>query len=173
MIRMNTAVLSELLGRDLRYAGRMLRRNLGFTAAVLLTLAIGIGSNTAVFSVLNSILLKPLAYPHPDGLVYVANAAPGAAGLASVSGDLLLSESMYVTYAEQNRSFRSMGIWSSSTATVTGAGQPEQVRATYVTGGTLQALGVNPLAGRWIATADEQPGSPAVVLLKYGYWQRR
>jgi predicted permease len=169
----NTAIFSDSLRRDVCYAWRMLRRNPGFTAAVLLTLAIGIGSNTAVFSVLNAILLKPLAYPEPDRLVYIAHAAPGAAGLASVSGDLLLSASMYVTYAEHNRSFQSMGIWSSGTMTVTGIGQPEQVRATYLTGGALQALGVNPLAGRWITTADQQPDSPAVILLNYGYWQRR
>lgn len=173
MIRMNTAVFSESLGRDVRYGSRMLRRNPGFTAAVLLTLAIGIGSNTAVFSVLNSILLKPLSYPEPDRLVYVTHNAPGAAGLSSVSGDLLLSPSMYVTYAEHNRTFQSMGIWNSGTATITGAGQPEQVRATFVTGGALQALAVKPLAGRWITGADEQPGSPAVILLNYGYWQRR
>jgi len=171
--KMNTDSISELPGRDVRYASRMLRRNPGFTAAVLLTLAIGIGSNTAVFSVLNNILLKPLPYPQPDRLVYVAHNAAGAAGLASASGDLLLSPSMYVTYAEQNRTFQAMGIWSSGTATVTGVGQPEQVRATYVTGGALQALAVKPLAGRWIKTADEQPGSPAVILLNYGYWQRR
>ena len=149
-------------------------RNPVFTAAVLLTLTIGIGANTAVFSVVNSVLLKPLPYPDADrAWSALAQSAPGAAGLASLSGDLRLSESMFATYADHNRSFQAMGIWGAGTMTVTGIGAPEQVRAVFVTDGALQALAVRPLLGRLLSQADTAPGSPAVVLLNYGYWQRR
>jgi hypothetical protein len=90
---------------DLRYGARQLRRNPGFTAITILTLALGIGANTAVFSVVNSVLLKPLAYLKSEELVAVKQAAPGAAGLVNVSDGLRLSPSMYFTYAEQNRTF--------------------------------------------------------------------
>ena len=95
---MNTIELLDSLSRDLRYAGRAMRRNPTFTVVVALTLAVGIGANTAVFSVLDSVLLRPLPYPRADELVALRQIAPGAAGSAS-SGGLNLSPSMYVTYA--------------------------------------------------------------------------
>src|ERR1051325_10519727 len=125
------------LPRDLRYSLRTLVKNPGFTAVALLTLAIGIGANTAVFSVVNSVLLKPLAYPDSNRLVAVWHSAPGAEGLASISGDLRLSASMFVTYAEQNRTFESLGVWAASTATVNGLAEPEQVRAVLLSPGAL------------------------------------
>src|ERR1700743_780814 len=94
---------------DLKLVFRLLKRWPGFWITVVLTLAIGIGANTAVFSILNSVLLKPLAYPDPEQLVAVWNKAPGAAGLATISGDLRLSASMYFTYAEQNRTLQAIG----------------------------------------------------------------
>jgi predicted permease len=139
----------------------------------LLTLAIGIGANTAVFSVVNGVLLKPLAYPKPEELVAIWNAAPGAAGLASVSGDLRLSPSMYVTFAEENRTFQSLGVWTERTTTVTGIAEPEQMRSVFVSDGTLQALATPPEAGRWLGAADQITGGPETVMLGYGYWQRR
>ena len=102
--------LDELI-HDVRHGLRTLRRSPMFASVVLLTLAIGIGANTAVFSVVNSVLLKPLPYPDADELVAVWHTAPGAAGLASVSGDLRLSSSMYFTYAEHNRTFQAIGVW--------------------------------------------------------------
>ncbi len=94
------------LARDVRYGLRTLRRTPMFATVVLLTLAIGIGANTAVFSVVNSVLLKPLAYPNAEELVAVWHTAPGAPGLSTVSGDLRLSASMFFTYAEHNRTFQ-------------------------------------------------------------------
>src|SRR5262245_44750391 len=126
--RMNTAGFLDALVRDALYALRTLRHNPTFTFAALLTLAIGIGANTAVFSVINSVLLKPLRYTEPDELVAVWHKAPGASGLTDVSGDLRLSPSMYFTYAEQNRMFQSIGVWITGAATVTGQADPEQVR---------------------------------------------
>src|ERR1039457_4499074 len=118
--RMNTVAFLDTLGRDLRYGLRALAKNPTFTAVALLTLAIGIGANTAVFSVLNSVVLEPLHYPKPDELVALRQLAPGAAGLASFSEGLPLSPSMYFTYAEHNRTFQSLGVWIPSSASVTG-----------------------------------------------------
>ena len=140
---------------------------------MIVTLAIGIGANTAVFSILNGILLKPLAYPEPDRLVAVWQSAPGAEGLAAVSGDLRLSPSMYFTYAEQNRTFEHLGVWYAAAATVTGTSEPEEVRAVFVSDGVLQALGVQPRHGRWLSQADQAPNGPEAAMLSEGFWQRR
>jgi predicted permease len=163
----------DTLCRDVRYALRTLRHNPIFTVVALLTLAIGIGANTAAFSVVNSVLLQPLPYPKPDELIAVWHTAPGAPGIADVSGGLRLSPSMCVTYAETNRTFQEIGCWFAGSAAVTGVAEPEQVRALLVSGGTLQALGVQPVLGRWLSEADQIPGSPQTVMLGYGYWQRR
>jgi putative ABC transport system permease protein len=169
----------DSLNRDLRYALRAMRHNLTFTVVVVLTLAFGIGANTAVFSVLNSVLLKPLSYPQPEELVALRQIAPGAPGLTD---GLNLSPSMYLTYAEQNRTFQSMGVWVATRGTVTEVGDPEEVRAIGISDGLLQAFNVPPVAGRWLL-ADDQIGPtrplPAAfkqytrVMLSYGYWQRR
>jgi len=170
---MNTIALLDTLGRDVRYGLRALRHNPVFTAIALLTIAIGIGANTAVFSVVNSILLKPLPYPKSEQLVALRQVAPGAAGLANFEDGLLLSGSMYFTYAEHNRSFQSLGVWSSGSANVTGLAEPEQVRTVEISDGVLQALAVPPTAGRWLSRADQVPRGRETVMLSYGYWQRR
>ncbi len=176
---MNTIGFLDSLGRDLLHALRAMRQNLTFTVVVVLTLAVGIGANTAVFSVLNSVLLKPLSYPRAEELVALRQIAPGVAGLTD---GLNLSPSMYLTYAEQNRAFQSLGVWVVTTSTVTGVAEPEQVRIIGITDGLLQALNVPPAAGRWLL-AEDQAGAtrppPSVfqvwtrVMLSYGYWQRR
>ncbi|UWZ85325.1 ABC transporter permease [Occallatibacter riparius] len=158
---------------DLRLALRRLRKSPGFGITVLLTLAIGIGANTAVFTVVDSILLKPLPYPQPEQLVAVWLHAPGAAGLTNFAEGLRLSPSMYLTFAEHNRTFKSIGVWISGTANVTGIAKPEEVKATYISDGVLQAFDVPPAAGRWILTADQVPHTHEVAMLSYGYWQRR
>jgi predicted permease len=163
----------EDVQRDLRDVFRALRRNPTFAIVTLLTLAMGIGANTAVFTVVNRVLVRPLAYPHSEDLVAVWHTAPGAPGLASVSGDLRLSPSMYFTYAEQNRTFEAFGVWTEVAMTVTGVAEPEQVRTAIVTDGVLQAFGVPPALGRWLTSADQKPGAPATAIISYGYWQRR
>ena len=163
----------DQLYRDVNYAFRTMRHNIGFTAVALLTLAIGIGANTAVFSVTNGVLLKPLPYPKPDELVALRQLAPGAAGLASVSDGLRLSPSMYFTYAEHNRAFQSLGVWLPDTSNVTGIAEPEQVHTVVVSDGVLQAIGVTPALGRPLTRGDQDPHGAKTVMLSYGYWQRR
>src|SRR5215468_8776624 len=171
--RMNTLSFLEEIARNVRFSLRALRRNPGFAAAGILTLAIGIGANTAVFSVVNGVLLKPLPYPESGRLISVQHTAPGAPGLMSASGDLRLSASMFFTYADHNRSFEAIGAWTAAAATVTGQGEPEEVRTVIVTKGVLEALRAKPVAGRWLAEADQSPGAARVAMLSYGYWQRR
>ncbi|HKX28967.1 MAG TPA: ABC transporter permease [Blastocatellia bacterium] len=171
--RMSTLSFLEETMRNVRFSLRTLRRSPGFAVAAILTLAIGIGANIAVFSVVNGILLKPLPYPEADRLISVQHTAPGAPGLMSASGDLRLSASMFFTYADHNQSFEAIGGWTAATATITGQGEPEEVRTLVVTKGVLEALGVKPAAGRWLAEADQTPGAAQVVMLSYGYWQRR
>ena len=158
---------------DIRYGLRALRHSPVFTAVALLTIAIGIAANAAVFSVVNSVLLKPLNYPNAEELVALHQAAPGAEGLADFENGLLLSASMYVTYAEHNQTFQSLGVWIAGTANVTGMAEPEQVRTVSVSDGVLQTLGVPPAVGRWFSQADQVPNGPRRVILSYGYWQRR
>ena len=171
--RMNSVDVLDTLARDVRYGIRTLRRSPAFTIVALLTLTLGIGTTTTAFSVVNSVLLEPLPYPAPQRLVSVANRAPGAPGLADVSGALRLSQSMAVTYAEHNRVFEHIGIWFANPAAVTGQGEPEQVRTVVVNEGVLEALAVRPIAGRWLSHDDQAPNAMATAMLSYGYWQRR
>jgi predicted permease len=157
---------------DVRLALRRLRKSPGFAFTILLTLAIGIGANTAVFSVVDSVLLRPLPYPNSDRLVSLWLRAPGA-GIADFSDRLMMSPSMYLVFSEHNRSFESMGIWSPRTANVTGLAQPEEVHTIVVSDGVLQTLGVPPAIGRWFSQADQEPHGAKTIILSYGYWQRR
>ncbi len=139
-----------------------------FTVVTLVTIAIGVGANTAIFSVINGILFKPLPYPQPERLVSVRQAAPGVG-----AADLGVSPSDYFTFREQNRTFQQFGIWYGNSAIVTGLAAPEQVPCLEVTSGTLPALGIQPILGRWFTLKDETSGSPKTMILTYGYWQRK
>src|SRR5262245_11325055 len=130
-----------------------------FTIVTLLTLAIGIGANTAMFSVIEGVLLKPLPYSHPEELVGVAHTAPGI----NVR-DMPVSPSCYFIYREQGRAFVDIGLWTRSTASVTGTAEPEQVPAINVTDGVLGILGVQPILGRSFTREDDTPGSPETIL---------
>ncbi len=163
----------ESIAADLRLVMRRLRRSPGFAATVLLTLAIGIGANTAVFSVLNSVLIRPLSYPEPQRLVAMRLNAPGAPGLTDFRDELRVSASMYLTFAAHNRTFQSMGVWLPGTASITGIAQPEQVNTAVITDGVLQTLEVPAAVGQWLTAADQVPHGAQRVMLSYGYWQRR
>ena len=163
----------ESLLADLKFVLRRLRKSPGFTMTVLLTLAIGIGANTAVFSVVNSVILKPLPYPDSDRLISMHLDAPGAGGLGSFATGLPISPSMYLTFSDHNATFQSLGVWGTQNANVTGIAQPEEVQTGLVSGGVLEALAVPPLLGRWFMQGDQDPHGSRTVILSYGYWQRR
>ena len=166
--------LVENLVGDFRYALRQLRRNRSFTALAALTLALGIGGTTAIFSVVNGILLEPLPYPHPERLVEVGLDLP-----AINQFNWPLSPAEYFTFREQSRSFEDIGLYYTGfggnlySANVTGAGRPEHVPALGVSDGVLQILEVAPMLGRTFTRADDEPGSPDTVMITYGYWQSK
>ena len=169
--RMNTITPLDTFGRDLRLALRGMRRRPGFTLAVVLTLALGIGANTAIFGVVDGVLIKPLPYPNAGELVSIKHVAPGL----NVS-QLRMSATQYFTYRDEGRVFQQIGLYGDGGRTITGIGEPEQARALFVTYDVLQALGVKPQLGRIFTEADSTPGPTPyapVVVLTHAYWQRR
>jgi predicted permease len=156
------------LWQDMRYAGRMLRKQPGFAAIAALTLALGIGANTAIFSVLYGVLLKPLPLHEPENLVGVWHTAPGLNIALLEQGT-----ATYFTYRESNRVFEDIGLWITEGASITEHGEPERVQSLMVTDGVLPILRVPPLRGRVFTREDDAPGSPRRVILTHGYWQRR
>ncbi len=156
------------LMRDVRYAARRLTRTPVFTLATLLMLALGIGANTAIFSVVNTVLLEPLPYPEPDRLVGLWQTAPGV-NIDSLNASI----ADYITYREESKTLADVAIWDRNAYTVTGIAEPERVDAIMATHRLLPMLGVQPILGRAFTERDDQEGSPPVVMLGYGYWQRR
>lgn len=152
----------------MRHTFRRLVRAPFFTLVALVTLAVGIGANTAIFSVVYGILLKPLPFSEPDRLVGVWHTAPGL-------GFPLLNQSPanYLTYREEGRVFEDTAMWANGTASVTGQGEPEQLDALYVTDGLLPILRVQPVFGRRFTKADDAPRTPQTVIITYPYWQRK
>ena len=153
---------------QLRQVLRRLGRAPLFTIVTLITLGVGVGANTVIFSVLEGVLLKPLPYPHPEQLIGVWHAAPGI-GIT----DLNMSPSNYFIYREQNTTLQDVGVYDGDSLSVTGAGAPEQVRGLDVTDGILPLLGVRPALGRLFTRDDDSPGSPDTVLISYGYWRQK
>jgi predicted permease len=169
--RMTTVGLLDAVARDLRLALRGIRRRPAFSLAVVLTLALGIGANTAIFGVVHGVLLKPLPYPDDHALVSIKHVAPGLN-----LGELRMSSSQYFTYREQGRVFRHIGLYGDGGTTITGLGEPEQARALVLTHDVLLALGVRPQLGRLFTEADALRSGPAAVrpiILSHAYWQRR
>lgn len=159
------------MGSVLAQSGQVLRRLFRtplFTAVTLITLAIGIGANTAIFSVIDGILLKPLPYSQPENLVAVRLIAPGM-NLFEVP----LSPSTYFILREQGRVFEDVGLYESFSANVTGVAEPQRVHVLNVTDGVLPILRVRPMLGREFTQADVSPGGRDVVILGFGYWRRK
>ena len=164
----------EVLAGDIRYGLRRLRRNRSFTAVAALTLALGIGGTTAIFSVVNGVLLQALPYSHPGRLVEVGLDLPGINQF-----NWPLSPAEYFTFREQSRTFEDIGLYYTGfggnlySANVTGLGRPEHVPALGVTDGVLSILEVTPLLGRPFTRADDEPGSADTVMITYGYWRSK
>jgi len=155
-------------GAGLQHLCRRLSRAPMFTAVTLVTLAVGIGANTAIFSLVRGVLLKPLPYPEADRLVAVWQTAAGL-NIREVNA----SPATYFTYREESRTFEDTGLWRTDSVGVTGLAEPEQVESLSVTDGTLRLLGIPPFRGRWFNRRDDSPGSPRTAILTHGYWQRR
>jgi predicted permease len=139
-----------------------------FTAVAVFTIGIGVGANTAMFSVIDGVLLKRLPYPNPASLVSLWQSAPRVN-----LPEMRLSPSDYFTFHDENHAFLSLGVWNGGSVTVTGLAAPEQVQTIVVTHGVLDALGVRPALGRWFTGKDDTHGSPETAILMYGYWQRK
>ena len=153
---------------QLRQTIRRLFRAPGFTLTTVLTLGVGLGATIAIFSVVNGVLMKPLPFPDSDRLIALVHQAPGA-GIAETSA----SPAFYQTYREHNTTFESVALWNEGTASVTGAGDPEEVPRLSGTYELLATLGVQPLLGRTFTEAEGQRGAAGAVILSYAYWQRR
>ncbi len=160
------AYIGELL-QDLRYAARILRKSPGFTAVAVLTLALGIGANTAIFSVVNAVLLSPLPYADADRLVLVKEVLPHAGPQPfDVSGpDISQIQKL-------NHVFEKVGGFRVWTYEFSGRGEPQRVTADRISSDLFDVLGVQPVVGR-VFTAEEELAGHPVVILSYGLWQRR
>ena len=158
----------ESLLQDLRYGLRMLGKNPGFTAVAVLTLALGIGANTAVFSLINTILLRPLPYRTPSELAVVSETVPQMGGDLEVG----MAAGEYLDYRDRNRSFVQTGAYEDAGFNLTGEGNPLRIHAAAVTASAFQLLGVSPGLGRVFTAEEEQNGGAAVAVLSYSLWQR-
>src|SRR6266540_525159 len=158
----------QTLWQDLRYGARMLFKNPGFTLIAVVTLSLGIGANSAIFSVLYGVLLKPLPYPDPNPIVRVWQAAP-ASGFAHLG----FSEAQLTRLRAGNQSFQQIGGYAFRSANLTEQNETQRVAVTFVTEGVFESLGVQPALGRTFRREDEAPGSQRVAVLGYEMWQRR
>ncbi|HXN74656.1 MAG TPA: ABC transporter permease [Candidatus Acidoferrales bacterium] len=151
--------------QDLRYGARMLRKSPGFTIVAVLTLALGIGANTAIFSVVNGVLLRPLPFRDPSRLVLIAEKSPFPV--------ISTSYQNYQDWRDQSHSFESMEATRASSITLTGAGEPERLNVRMATAGLFPMLGINAQLGRTFLPEEDRAGGAPVALLSYGLWQRR
>ncbi|HEX5764745.1 MAG TPA: ABC transporter permease, partial [Woeseiaceae bacterium] len=152
------------IAHDLRHAARTLLRSPGFTIVAILTIAIGIGANTAIFSVVNRVLLEPLPLPEPDRLVRVYDGSPGIQGTASPPN--------FVDWRRDNTVFEDMAAYANTSVALTGAGDAKRIFGAAVTEGFFPVLGTVPVLGRPISPADTVAGQQRVVMLGHDLWQR-
>lgn len=156
----------ETLIQDVRYGLRVLRKNPGFTAIAIVTLALGIGANTALFSVVNGVLLNPLPFPDSDQLVGIHENKPNFEGGS-------ISYLNFVDWQKENRTFSSMAVARATAFSLTGTGEPEQVSAEFVTSDFFPLLGVKPLMGRTFTPDEDQVGANPVAIVSEGFWTRK
>jgi putative ABC transport system permease protein len=155
----------DILFNDLRYALRVMLKNPAFTLIAIVTLALGIGANTAIFTVVNAVLLRPLSFRDPARLVLVLE--------KSQYPTVSTSYENYVDWRDQSRSFESLEATRGANITLTGAGEPQRLNARFVTAGMFPLLGIDALAGRTFRPEEDRAGGSPVVLLSYGLWQHR
>src|SRR5579885_2127713 len=156
--------MSSLL-HDLRFAFRLLTKSWAFTAVAIITLALGIGANTAIFTVVNAVLLRPLAFRDPSRLVIIAE--------KSKFPTISVSYQNWMDWRDQSRSFESVEATRGATITLTGSGDPERLNVRMATAGLFPMLGINAYLGRTFLAEEDKAGAPNVALLSYGLWRRR
>jgi predicted permease len=152
--------------QDLRFAIRMLRKSPGFTLVAILTLALGIGANTAIFSVVNAVLLRPLPYPEATRLVFLGE-------WSEQVPEMSISMANFNDWRSQNKVFESMVAYQNDNVVLTGRGEPERLRLRRITAGFFPTLRVKPILGRELTPDDDKVGAARVVLLGEGFWERR
>src|SRR5882724_9497899 len=160
----------ESLIQDIRYGIRLLLKHRAYSAIAVITLALGIGANSAIFSVVYGVILKPLPYDHPEQLVRIYSEFPTFSG-----GGLhrfWVSPPEYLDLHRDMQSFQSMDGWVNGGASLTGSVQLIRVTASFVTGGIMQSMGVSPLIGRTITPEDDVNGAPQVTVISQGLWTR-
>src|SRR5262249_1190981 len=157
--------VAEDVARAVRHAARGLRRSPGFSVAVILTLALGIGGNTAIFSVVDQLLLRPLPYPDGDQLATVEELSGGRPADVSPAN--------WLDWQRESRTFRRLAARQSSALPLTGGGEPRRVNAQRVSSEFFPLLGVAPLLGRTISDEDDRPNGPRVAVLSYRVWQEQ
>ena len=158
----------EILWHDLRFAARTLLKKPGFTFVLVLALALGIGANTAIFSVVNAVLLRPLPYKDAGQLVWIWGTNP--------RNDIdfeVASAPDYNDWKTQSQSFEEMGAFVNTRLTLTDHGEPERYDGAYVTEGFFEVLGVQPQIGRTFTEDENKPNSARVIVLSHALWQRR
>ena len=156
----------ETLAQDLRYGLRGMRRSPGFALVVVLTLALGIGANTAIFSVVNAVLLRPLPYPAAERLVWLGESDPKVEGIS-------VTRVNFEHWHDENHSFEDMAGYHTAHLTLTGRGEPLLTRAAVVSSGFFGLLGARPVFGRVFTAADDRPGAAPTVVLDYRFWAGR
>ena len=156
----------QALLQDLRYAFRNLKQAPGFTAVAIVTLALGIGANSAIFSVVNGVVLKPLEYREPDDLLFITSNFPGE----SYGAQFWMSAPEYFQYREQSMSFTDMGVYTTGEISITGTDTPIRVPAGFATASLFTTLGVDAFRGRFFTAEEDSPGGESAVLLSYELW---
>jgi putative ABC transport system permease protein len=168
-VGMRKLAIGDRIRQDLHYALRQVRRNPAFTLVTVLTLALGIGATTAIFSVVDGILFRPLPFPEPDELTVVWADWTRRGGPA----DEWTNFPNYFDLKDRSRTLEAVAAWDGGPVTLTGLGEPEQIVAGFVSWDMLsEVLRVNPVMGRGFASSDDEPGAPATVLLTDGFWRR-
>jgi putative ABC transport system permease protein len=158
----------DTIWQDLRYSARMLLKNPGFTMIAVLTLALGIGGSTAIFSIINMVLLRPLPYAAPQRLVFIYNFAPGF-GFEKIG----LMGAEFLRLRDQARSLEQVSVYTSTTLTLTGIGEPERISSGTASSGLFAALGVPMALGRSLKVEEEPEGKGKIVILSHGFWRRK
>ena len=154
--------------QDLQYGWRMLRRSPGFSLVAILTLAIGIGANAAIFSVINTVLLRPLPFPDAQRIVFIWDTDPNRNIPRGVA-----SPAEFLDWRDQNHSFEELSAWRYWFYNLTGNSEPEQIFGVHASANFLRLLGVKPLLGRDFIPEEDQIGHDQVAIITYGLWQRR